>query len=191
MSHAGRARALVVVLLFLSGGSPAANAVEPSGDSPVLISRPNQPLTLVVGGKARVAEVTRAGLAGGDVRLRVSPGELRGHLGTEPIDLRLEPRRVVGTLGDKPVGLDVLRSGQTLEVAGTLGGRPVAMQLRPSGIAARIGPCDYHLSFTLGHYRGFVTCGGAAIPVDLTVPVGLVARDDRELAAMLTALLGR
>lgn len=170
--------------LFAAGPSEQARP-------PLLAATPNQPLTFTVGAKVRVADVTREGMKDADISLRSFPGWLRGHVGAEPVQLRLEPRRVEGTLGNQPVGLDVIRSGDGLEVAGTFGSRAVAMEIRRQGIEARIGPCDYRLPFSLGHYRGVVTCGGAPASVDLTVPVALVARDDRELAAMLTALFAR
>ncbi len=191
MSNGGWARALLVIFSGLAVAGPARAAAPPPNGGPLLISTPNQPLSFVVGSKAEIADVTPEGMNDGDLSLRVFPGEVRGHLGPEPLDLRLEPRRLAGTLGSEPVGLDVIRVGQMLDVAGRFGEQSVAMQIGRAGIAARLGPCDYHLKFSLGHYRGFVTCGGAATPVDLTVPVALVAHDDRELAAMLTALLAR
>ena len=169
----------------LSARSPAA------GSAPLLAAAPNQSLTFAVGDKVQVADVTREGMTDADISLRSFPGHLRGHVGGEPVDLRLEPRRVAGTLGNHAVGLDVIRSGARLEVAGTFGVRAVAMSISRHSIEAQIGPCDYRLPLSSGHYRGVVTCGDGPADVDLSIPVALVARDDRELAAMLTALLAR
>lgn len=192
VSHAGLKTRLMFIVVALAVGRPALAAGSPaSSDAPLLASTPNQPLTFTIGDKAQVADVTRDGLVDANVSLRVSPGRLHGHVGADPVDLRLEPRRVAGTLGDQPVGLDVIRSGRTLEVAGTFGARSVAMDIAHDGVEAQIGPCDYHLRLSVERYRGFVTCGGGPASVDLIVPVALVARDDRELAAMLTALLAR
>lgn len=78
-----------------------------------------------------------------------------------------------------------------MQVAGTFGERSVAMEVRLDSIHAQIGPCWYSLPLITGSYRGSVTCGAQLEPVTLTVPVALVARDDREIAAMLTSLLAR
>lgn len=187
-----KARALVLGLTSLTAALGGVAAGAPSDDrAPLLASVPNQPLTFTVGDKVQIADVTREGMTDGDISLRSFPGRLRGHVGPEPLQLRLGPHRVAGTLGNHSVGLDVVRSGTGLEVAGTFGSRSVAMEIRRQGIEAHIGPCDYRLPLSLGHYRGIVTCGGAPASVDLSIPVALVARDDRELAVMLTALLAR
>ena len=158
---------------------------------PLLASSPGQTLSFTVGDRVRLANVTRDGLSTEDVSLRLFPGHMRGEVGVESVDFRFEPKRLEGQIGTHRIGLDVLRSGQELQVMGTFGERSVGMEVRLSGIHAQIGPCFYSLPLMLGSYRGYVTCGGQAVPVTLTVPAALVARGDLEIAAMLTALFAR
>ncbi len=139
----------------------------------------------------RIADVTREGLSTKDVSLSLSPGHMQGVVGVESVDFRFEPKRLEGQIGDRRIALDVLRSPDGLQVVGTFGERSVAMEVRPSGIQAQIGPCWYSLPLITGSYRGSVSCGAHLEPVTLTVPVALVARDDLEIAAMLTSLFAR
>ncbi|HVV53121.1 MAG TPA: hypothetical protein VHO06_25915 [Polyangia bacterium] len=158
---------------------------------PVLASRPGQTLTFSVGDSTRVADVTREGFSADGVVVQRAPGRLRGEVGVEPLNVELEPQRVAGTLGDHRVSLDVLRARDGLQIVGSFGARSIAIEVRPSGIHGQVGPCWYSLTRAGADYRGNVSCGGPAEMVDLKVPVSFVARDDRELAAMLTALLAR
>jgi hypothetical protein len=65
------------------------------------------------------------------------------------------------------------------------------MEVRHDLIHAQVGPCAYTLPLVLGRYRGAVACGGTPVAVELSLPASMVVRDDRELAAMLTAVLAR
>lgn len=156
-----------------------------------MASSPGQTLTFTVGDRVRIADVTREGLSTKDVSLRLFPGHMQGVVGVASVDFRFEPQRLEGQLGDRQIALDVLRSHNGLEVVGTFGERSVAMEVRPTGIQAQIGPCSYSLPLISGSYQGSVTCGAHLEPVTLTVPVALVARDDLEIAAMLTSLFAR
>lgn len=183
----------VMLTAFASPGQPRAASVSPSTTdrAPLLASSPGQTLSFTIGDRVRVANVTREGLSADDVSLRRFPGHMQGEVGVEPVDFRLEPKRLEGRIGTHPIALDVVRSTDGLEVMGTFGQRAVAMEVRLSGIDAQVGPCWYSLRLVMGSYRGYVTCGAQAEPVMLTVPVALVARDDLEIAAMLTALFAR
>ena len=163
----------------------------PNDQAPLLAATPGGQLTYSAADRVRIADVTRDGITGADLALRRSPGGLSGNVGTDPVDLRLEPNRIDGTVGDRQVGLDVVRKGGTLQVAGMFGDRSLVMEIRHDVIHAQVGPCAYTLPLVLGRYRGAVACGGTPIAVELSLPASLVARDDRELAAMLTAVLDR
>ncbi len=187
--------AATIILSVVAGVAAPARAAAVSSPTivsgPVLAASPGRDLSFTVGDRVRMAHVTREGLSTQGISLREFPGHLQGTVGVESVDFRLEPNRVEGQIGNQPIGLDVWRSPDGLQVAGTFGQRPVAMEMRLTGIHAQVGPCWYSLPFLMGSYRGTVTCGAQVEPVTLSVPVSLAARDDLEIAAMLTALFGR
>ena len=183
----------LVLAVAASVGLARAAIVSPSTSDrgPLLASSPGNTLTFTVGDRVRIADVTREGLSTKDVSLRLFPGHMQGVVGVESVDFRFEPQRLEGQIGNRRIALDVLRSTNGLQVVGTFGERSVAMEVRLSGIHAQIGPCWYSLPLITGSYQGSVTCGAQLEPVTLTVPVALVARDDLEIAAMLTSLFAR
>lgn len=183
----GRIWTLAVGLFAAVALGPGRGAAE----APLLASTPGQVLSFTVGDSVRVANVSREGLSGDAVELQRSADRLRGRVGTQGVDMRLEPGRLDGSIGDHKIALDVWRSGDRLQIAGNFGERTVGMSVSFKDLHAQIGPCWYKLALVLGSYRGYVSCGGPAEQVELKVPVSLVARDDRELAAMLTALFAR
>lgn len=182
-----RAWALAAAL----SGAVGLGASRGAAQAPLLASSPGQVLSFTVGDNVRVANVSREGFAGDGVVLDRSADRLRGRVGTQPVQIRLDPERLDGTIGDHKIALDVWRAGDRLQIAGDFGERTVAMSVSFRDIHAQIGPCWYKLGLVLGTYRGYVSCGGPAEQVQLKVPVSLVARDERELAAMLTALFAR
>lgn len=183
--------ATFALLAALGGAAPVAGSPAPA-QVPSLASTPGQTLSFTVGNSVRSASVTPSGLLSDGVELRRTEGRLRGRVGSEQVDMRLEPGRLDGELGLHPISLDVWRAGGELRVAGTFGERTVAMGVSRKNLHAQVGPCWYDLALTGGaSYSGFVTCGGPSERVQLTLPSALVARDDRELAGMLTALLAR
>jgi hypothetical protein len=183
-------RALAVGLLVVSS---AARTAEPavSVANRLLAAQPGDDLLIEIGDSDDVARIDRDALSSGTVDLRKSPGRLVGHVGVESAELVLEPRRVLGQIGDRNVSLDVLRSTQQMRITGTFGARAVDLTVSPSAIGGQVGPCSYRLSLQRDQYSGQVECGGGPEPVILRFPVAFVARDDEEIAAMLTALLAR
>jgi hypothetical protein len=179
-----------VVLAGLSGAL-ALGAPRAAAETPLLAAKPGQDLSFTVGNNVHVANITREGLSSDGVELRRSADHLRGRVGAEPVDIRLEPERLDGSIGDHKIALDVWRSGDRLQIAGEFGERTVGMSVSLKDLHAQVGPCWYKLTEVLGSYWGYMSCGGPAEQVELKVPVSLVARDDRELAAMLTALFAR
>jgi hypothetical protein len=187
MERVGARVCVVAVAATLSLAAASSSAL--AEDEPLLASTPGQALSLIVGGKVRIAQVTRDGLASQGVFLTREPGRLGGRVGTEPVDLRFGQGRIGGSVGSGPVALDVSRTRERMKVAGRFGARAVAMELRPTAIHADIGPCSYSLTLMLGRYRGYAFCRGPTQTVELTVPAALLGRSDLEIAAMLTALL--
>jgi hypothetical protein len=178
----------LAVLLFGSSAVPP----PPLGiDNRLLKAMPGQTLRYSIGDNVQVADVSQGGFFSADVNLRTRPGRLNGSVGRQPVTMRLEPNRLDGHIGDDPIGLDVVRSGEELQIMGRFGTRAVALQVRPSAIDGQVGPCFFRLAPERGIYFGWVSCGGPPRQVRLTLPVSLVARPDEELAAMLVSLLAR
>ena len=179
--------ALVVVVAAAAAVPPPTSTV----GATLLEATPGQTLRYADGDEVVVANVNREGLSGADVNLRRSPGRLSGSVGTEPVALKLEPNRLDGHIGDNPIGLDVLRSGDELQIMGAFGNRAVALNVRANLVDGQVGPCFLRLAPQQGIYFGRISCGGPPRQVRFTVPVSLVARPDDELAAMLVSILAR
>jgi len=198
-----RWRRLTVVLLcsvVASAATPPDAAAEPpplppsapaSIGSRILAAQPGGTMTLAVGGDVTVARVDRDGLWSGRVVLRRSGLGLDGHVGTDGIRLLLGPGRVTGQIGGAPIALDIVRASGALQVMGRFGMREIALEVGPRVVGGEVGPCFYDLRLRGGVYSGDVNCGAGAQPVALQIPVALIARDDVELAAMLTTVLAR
>jgi hypothetical protein len=178
----------LAILFVQSSAVPPPVAMLGAG---VLEAAPGQTLRYAIGDDVEVANVNRDGLSSSDVNLRKTPGRLTGSVGSDSITMRLEPSRLDGRIGDNPIGLDVIRSGDGLQIMGTFGTRAVALEVRPRRIHGQVGPCFFRLAPDQGIYLGQVSCGGPPRQVRLSVPVSLVARPDDELAAMLVSLLAR
>lgn len=183
----------VVSLSLLLAGSAAAPPTPATSSigNRLLEAAPGEVVQYSVGDRTVIARVTPEGMTSGDVTLRRFRERLSGSVGVDPIEVRLEPTRLDGHIGNDPIGLDVVRSGDSLQIMGRFGFRSVALQVEPSTIYGQVGPCWYKLTLQAGSYVGQVKCGGQPRPVRLTVPASLVARPDTEVAAMLTALLSR
>lgn len=179
--------ALAVLLAVSTALSPSTSTV----GTGLLEATPGQTLRYAVGDNVVVANVNREGLTSGDVNLRRSPRRLIGSVGAEPVTLKLEPNRLDGQVGDNPIGLDVLRTGDELQIMGQFGNRAVALDVRANRIDGRVGPCFVRLTPEQGIYFGQMSCGGPPRQVRLAVPVSLVARPDDELAAMLVSIMAR
>ena len=178
-----------VVLLVTVIGSAAGSISALAEDEPLLASAPGQALSLIVGRKVRIAQVTRDGLTSPGFYLAGAPDRLDGKLGAEALDLRFGRGRIAGSAGSGAVALEVSRTRERMRVAGTFGARAVAMELRPTAIQAQIGPCWYTMALMLGRYQGHTGCRGPTQSVELTVPASLLGHTDLEIASMLTALL--
>jgi hypothetical protein len=202
-------RVLALVVIWIGGsnafaagsppGEPHANggaaALAPlSIDTQLLATQPGADLTLAIGDATRDVSVSREGVSGPGVELhRSGPGEMRGDVGTESVIARLEPGRIDGTIGDHAIALDVLRSPRLLRIDGRFGEKAVVLDVAPNRIAGEVGTCLYNLSVQPGStaYVGHVLCGATRENVRLTVPPGLLARGDAELATLITAILAR
>jgi|SRR5579863_6192880 len=179
--------ALVVLLAASTASPPPASAVA----NRLLQAAPGQTLRYSIGDEVVVANVSRDRLSSADVNLRMFPGRVNGSVGSESVTLRLEPNRLDGQIGQRPIGLDVVRSGEALQIIGNFGARAVALDVRPDRIDGEVGPCFLRLAPEQGIYFGQVSCGGPPQQVRLSVPVSLVARPDDEFAAMLVSILAR
>lgn len=84
MSHRGL---LIMGPSIVCGPAGAAPTLAAEADVALLVPTPNQPLTLVVGGKVQIADVSREGMTDSDITLPRFPGRLRGHVGPEPREM--------------------------------------------------------------------------------------------------------
>jgi hypothetical protein len=180
----GLAAALTVV-----AGDTSVRA-QSSVEDRVLAAEPGGSLLSRIGFNVQLADVSRNGVSGQVVDLQRIGDHLRGHVGDADADLVLQPRHVAGDVGGRPVSLDVVsRPPHGLEVAGRFGDRTVAIAISPAAVTGDIGPCRYRTEYRRDAYVGELSCGGEPEAVELQFPAAFAARDDVELAALLTAIL--
>lgn len=189
-----------LVAAWLIGGPALGSSPAPSEEPPppvstvsnrILAAEPGETLIFSVGDDVTVARVDRDGLSSRGVDLERSGAGLRGRVGSESVRLAFGPGRITGKLGDRDVALDVTRVAGALQVMGRFGAREIALEIGPQAVGGEVGPCFYDLHLRGGVYRGDVSCGAQPRPVQLQVPVALIAREDVEVAALLTPVMAR
>lgn len=138
-----------------------------------------------------VATISETGIQGPDVNLgRYANGtQWRGTAFGRTVNLTVSDAGAEGIVGRTPFNLQISPGPEGMLVNGLIGGAPSTVTIGKARINGGFGRCGYDIRFQGQAYVGPRSCGGAPIPVGLTLPTILNTWRDAEVATVLSLML--
>jgi len=131
-----------------------------------------------------------ASCSGPQMSVNTQGNSVRGLYGNRSINLTTSDREVKGSVGSEPVQLQVKPQPDGLSINGTFAGQLGSLQVADQYIQGRVGRCSYDMKADgLNRYRGNRSCGGLPQPTVVTLPSTLAEKPQGQRAALLAVFL--
>ncbi|MBS2028013.1 MAG: hypothetical protein JST54_08935 [Deltaproteobacteria bacterium] len=141
-------------------------------------------------GGSMSASCSGASCTGPQISVRAEGNQVRGLLGNQAVNVTTSDKEVKGSVGSEPVQLQVRPQVDGLSINGTFAGQLGSLQVADQYIQGRVGRCSYDLKAEgPNRYRGNRSCGGLPQPTFVTLPSNLAEKPQGQRAALLAMLL--